>query len=279
MKRILVMGVAGMAGNTINKYLSSLNKYDIITTARNNNYIVPTFILDIETRLPILARIMKDIQPDIVINCIGLLVKQCQDDMAKAIYINSYLPHYLEMLTKNTKTKIIHLSTDCVNNGLKGNYSETDIPNETSNYGRSKALGEIVNDKDLTIRLSIIGNELKKNGTGLFHWFIKQQDKCKGFTRAYWNGITCLELAKQIDKIIDTNLTGLYHLAPDFKISKYNLLQLIAEVFNKDIVIEKDFTTKCDKSLIPSYRRNFQPILPKNYKIMLIEMKNWINKG
>ena len=275
MKKILILASAGMAGKAITKYLNNTNKYKIYTTARDSLYTYPTYELDVCKNLPKLDTIIYNIQPDVIINAIGLLVKACKENIDKAIYLNSYFPHYLEAITNNTKTKIFHLSTDCVFSGKKGNYSETDIPDETSNYGRSKTFGEIINDKDLTIRMSIIGNELKKNGTGLFQWFTKQEGNCRGYTRAYWNGITCLELAKQINKIINTNLTGLYHLAPDFKISKYDLLKLIAKVFNKDIIIEKNDNFIQDKTLVNNRKREYDPKIP-SYEIQLQKMKEFI---
>ena len=275
MKRILILGSAGMAGHVITKYLNSTNKYKIYTTARDSLYTYPTYELDVYKNLPKLDTIIYNIEPNIIINCIGLLVKTCKENIDKAIYLNSYLPHYLEAITNNTKIKVIHLSTDCVNLGTKGSYSENDIPDEVSNYGKTKAFGEIKNDKDLTLRLSIIGNELKKNGTGLFQWFMKQEGKCSGYTRVLWNGITCLELAKQINKIIDTNLTGLYHLAPDFKISKYELLKLIAEVFNKNIIIEKNNNFVQDKTLVNNRKKEYDPKIP-SYKTQLKEMKEFI---
>ena len=274
MKKVLVLGNMGMAGNTIYSYLKFLNKYIVFGVAREK-YDYNTFVLDVKENFNKLISIIIKYQPHIIINCIGVLVKNSELNPDNAIYINGYFPHYLETITKNTKTKIIHLSTDCVNNGLKGNYSENDVPNETSNYGRSKALGEIINDKDLTIRMSIIGNEIKKNGTGLFHWFMQQEGRCNGFSRVLWNGITCLELAKQIDKIIGTNLTGLYHLAPDFKISKYELLKLITKVFNKNIIIEKNNDFIQDKTLVNNRKKEYDPKIP-SYEIQLNEMKKFI---
>ena len=277
MKRILILGSAGMAGHTIYKYLSSLDKYEILTTARNDKYISPNFIIDIERELIRLKAIIYIHRPDIIINCIGILVKEANDNPLKAIYVNSYFPHWLEETTKNIKTKIIHLSTDCVFDGKKinGGYNESNVPNETNWYGKSKSWGEIINDKDLTIRLSIIGDELKPNGTGLFHWFMKQKGTIKGFTKAYWNGILTLELAKQLEKIIDSkyDLRGLYQLVPDFKIAKYDLLHLIQKIFNKnDVVMLQNNDFIQDKTLINNRKDEYDPKIP-SYEQQLIEMK------
>jgi len=175
MKKILILGSAGMAGHMITRYLLSLKKYNLYTLARNDKYVYANYYIDIQKELDMLKPVIDTIKYDIIINCIGLLVSQAKENLKKALYINYVFPHWLENRTKNMNTKIIHLSTDCVFLGTKGNYTETDKPDEISNYGMSKILGEIKNEKDLTLRLSIIGSELKKDGSGLFEWFMKQK--------------------------------------------------------------------------------------------------------
>jgi len=272
--KILILGSRGMAGHTIYDYLKSLNKYEIVTMARTN----ADYNFDIIESPQNILDIIKDNQYDIIINCIGLLVKASEDCPAEAIYVNSYFSHLLEEVGKITGVKIIHLSTDCVNDGSKGSYLETDTPTETSWYGRTKAMGELKNNKDLTLRLSIIGDELKE-GTGLFEWFMRQKGDIKGYSNVLWNGITTLELAKQIDKIINlpNSLTGLYHLAPSFNISKYDLLCLIKEIFEKEIAIGSDPTVIQDKTLHNSRTFEYNPLIP-SYEQQLTEMKEWLSK-
>jgi len=275
MLKVLVLGANGMAGSMITKYLSSLNKYNIKTSARKDS----DYNLDIETDLDLLLIAIKDFEPDIIINCIGLLIKTCNDYPNRAIYVNSYFPHWLEKITKNTLTKVIHLSTDCIFDGTQGNHLETDKATETSWYGKTKAMGEIINNKDLTLRLSIIGTELKSNGVGLLNWFLQQSGIVSGFTHCFWNGITTLELAKQIDTIIEnkSELSGLYHLAPDFKINKYNLLVLAKNIWNKDkIKIFKKSDFLQDKTLINSRKKEYDPMIP-NYEIQLKELYKFTN--
>jgi len=277
MKNILILGAAGMAGHMIHKYLKTFPEYNVISTARNEKYIIPDYNIEALEDTDRLAQIIKSQNIDIVINCIGLLVKDCNLNAEKGFHINSCFPHYLEDITENTKTKIIHLSTDCVFSGKKGNYSETDIPDETNNYGRYKSIGELENDKDLTLRMSIIGNELKSNGSGLFEWFMRQEGTVKGYNKCLWSGITTLELAKQIKKIIElpTNLSDLYHLVPDFSISKYELLTLIGKIFNKKIIIECDDSIEKNKILINNRKEEYCPNIP-DYYIQLQELKEFI---
>ena len=273
MKKILILGSNGMAGHTIFSYLSSLNKYEIITVARK----MADYSIDIEKNLDYLEDIILYDEFDIIINCIGKLVKASEQDPENAIWINSYFPHWL---SKNTKGKVIHLSTDCVFSGKKGHYKDTDIADGIGIYARSKVLGELNTKKDLTIRMSIIGNELKKEGSGLFEWFMRQKGTIKGFSECFWSGITCLELAKAIDKLINSDITGLYQLAPNYKISKYNLLNLIKAIWNKqDITILKDCSVKHDKSLINSDKLIPNYKMPISYTTMLEEMKEEIEKN
>lgn len=273
--KILIIGSNGMAGHMIVRYLNSLNKYTIKTSARSNS----DYNLDVENDLDLLLNAIKDFEPDIIINCIGLLIKACNDNPDRAIYVNSYFPHWLEKIAKNTRTKVIHLSTDCIFDGTQGNHLETDKATETSWYGRTKNMGEIINNKDLTLRLSIIGTELKSNGVGLLNWFLNQEGIVNGFTNCYWNGITTLELAKQIDTIIENrpNLSGLYHLAPDFKINKYNLLVLAKNIWNMDkvqIFKKSDFCQ--DKTLINSRKNEYNPEIP-DYETQLKELYKFTN--
>ena len=272
-KKIMILGASGMAGHTIADYLRSTEKYEeLCLIDKNEEYITPTYIIDVEKDLEELKDIIDTIKPDIIINCIGLLVKACESHQHKGVWINSLFPHFLSKFD----SKIIHLSTDCVFSGKRGLYEDTDRKDGKGWYALTKAIGEIINNKDLTIRMSIIGRELKDNGTGLFEWFMRQKGTIKGYDRAYWTGVTTLELAKAIDKLIDSNITGLYQLAFPHVISKYELIKLIAKIWNKtDITIERDIVNFHDKSLINSKHRIPNYKMPESYEKMLEEYYEW----
>jgi len=280
MKRVLILGASGMAGNIIYSYLRSLNgKYETGATTRKLIEGIESLVVDVEENLPDLAEIIKVAEADAIINCIGLLVKPCEECPAEAIYINSFFPQMLANITEDTKTKVIHLSTDCVFDGTieddKG-YSELHIPDERNWYGRTKALGEINNKKDLTLRMSIIGTELK-DGIGLLHWASKQKGKINGFTKHYWNGITTLELAKQIDKILDTDLSGLYHLVPQHQIKKHDLLKLMKKIFEFEYEVEEFETEIVNKILCNNRISEYDPKIP-DYETQLTELKEFTSK-
>jgi len=274
MVKVLVIGIKGMAGNVIFQSLPMLGNYDVYGIARDIEPSESVFNLDV-TDTAGLKKII-DIKFDVIINCIGILNKDAEDNPDKAIWFNSFFPHLLESLTKDTKTKVISISTDCVFSGKKGGYTEDDFKDGEGFYAQSKALGEIVNEKDLTIRTSIIGPELNKNGIGLFHWFMQQQKEISGYTQAFWSGITTIELAKVIDQVIKQDIRGLIVVAGKNKIDKYSLLVLFNKVFkNNSIVINQNPKYKVDKSM-RSIRSDFNYSVP-SYEEMIVEMKKWID--
>jgi dTDP-4-dehydrorhamnose reductase len=274
--KILLLGANGMAGHVITTGLrEDAFHFDIISVARNNSIIKPDCILDI-TDFVKLEKLVKKTQPAIIINCIGILNRSAEENPHSAVLINSYLPHFLEYITKNSNTKVIHISTDCVFSGRDGNYTEFSLKDGLGYYAQSKALGELVNNKDLTLRTSIIGPEINPNGIGLFHWFYHQNGEIKGYTNAYWTGVTTIELLNALKFVInDNNIVGLYHLVNDIKISKYQLLEILNNEFEKQAILIPDDKYKVDKSLINT-RKDFSFNI-KNYDQMIKEMKLWIN--
>lgn len=273
--KVLILGANGMAGHVITTGLreDALN-FDVFSVARNNSLINPDFLLDVTDFIQ-LEELIKKIHPDVIINCIGLLNRTAEENPHKAILINSYLPHFLEFITKNCRTKVIHISTDCVFSGKVGNYTETAFKDGIGYYAKTKALGEIVNNKDLTFRTSIIGPEINSNGIGLFHWFYQQNVEIKGYKNAYWTGITTIELLRALKTAIkDDKLVGLYHLVNNKKISKYHLLEIMNIEFKKQNILIPDGKYKIDKSLINT--RNDFSFHIKEYDEMIKEMNLWI---
>lgn len=274
MKRVFVLGAGGMAGHIIAEFLSQRKQYKIIRCARRK--ITPdTILLDI-TEFSCIEKILAKQQPDIVINCIGLLIKDSQEHIDQAILINSYLPHFLSLMGKKYGFKLIHISTDCVFSGNKGNYTENDLRDGNTPYARTKILGEIINKRDLTLRTSIIGPELTKNGSGFLHWFLTQNNEIKGFTKVFWSGVTTLELAVLINDCIVHKIKGLVNIATP-KISKFDLLLECQKIWHRDKIniIPHDSYVN-DKSLI-SCQHNLKMRSPSTYPIMLAELQTFMN--
>lgn len=278
MKKILILGAGGMAGHMVYYYLDSLQKYCLYTVCHKISLTGHSFILDIHDTNT-LTNILVDIQPDVIVNCIGVLIKGSQNSIKDAVYINAYYPHLLsDFIGKNLKSsKLIHISTDCVFSGNKGNYTFDDKKDALDVYGMTKNLGEVINERDLTIRTSIIGPELKKNGEGLFHWLFSNREakELNGYTKSVWSGVTTLELAKAIDFAITTDLIGLQQLSNNKQITKYDLLKLITDTFNLSVEIKPVDGVISDKSIISSISDYTVP----SYSVMLQDLHNFMSKN
>jgi len=271
--KILILGGQGMAGHIIASYFLKKPQYDVFYTSRDRND--PNSIYLDVTHSKSLEELIDTLKPDITINCVGILNEYASNNPTLAFQVNSLLPHQLVKLMERYQGKLIQISTDCVFSGEKGDYTENDFPDGTSIYAQSKQIGEIISDKHLTIRTSIIGPELKENGIGLFLWFMKQKGKIKGYEKVLWNGVTTLELAKAIEEMIKNNVTGLYHLGSETKISKFMLLKLFQEVYEKkDVEIIPDAAIVLDRT-IRSTRTDFHYQVP-SYQEMLLELRDWM---
>ena len=274
MRKVLIFGSTGMIGHVVYNYLASLNKYRLIGSTINNKISEETILLDIRNSEKI-KDYLKILKPDYVINCAGLLITESEKNIEDALLINSLFPNVLSRLGKKLNFKLIQMSTDCVFSGKKGNYTEESVPDGYNIYARTKMLGEINNKRDLTIRTSTIGPELKINGTGLLHWFLKQRGKINGFDNVFWTGVTTLELAKAIDEFIIQDISGLYHIVPKNKISKYELLKILSEVWGRDdIEVCPCSDYPLDKSLLNSRQDFNYPTI--DYKEMIVELQDWV---
>lgn len=271
--KILILGATGMAGHTILIYLKEAG-HEVTAFSRREFKYCDNINGEI-TDFYFLKNVIEEGNYDAIINAIGILNKDAENNKSLAILLNSYLPHFLSDITKNMKTRIVHMSTDCVFSGKTGHYAETSLRDGETFYDRSKALGELENDKDLTFRNSIIGPDLNKKGIGLFNWFMKQEGQINGYNKAIWTGVTTLTLAKAMEKALEENLTGLYNLVNNNSISKFDLLNLFNKhMKNESINILPSDAVTVDKSLINN-RNDFSFVIP-SYEKMVIEMKAWI---
>ena len=276
MKKILILGADGMAGHVMAEYLSHERGYEVFRC--DLNPLLPgTRRLDV-TEFAKLGEFARGMRPDVVINCVGLLVKASQERPDCAILINSYLPHFLSRLGRELGSRLVHISTDCVFSGNRGGYSEEDFRDGDTPYARTKALGEVVNGVDLTLRTSIVGPELKPAGSGLLHWFLTQKGTVKGYTRTYWSGVTTLELARAAEYCIRTGYSGLVNLTMKEKISKHDLLVLFREIWGRnEISIVGENGPENDRSLVCA-RGDFAFKLQSGYRGMLADMRDFMGR-
>lgn len=264
-----------MAGHLISLYFKERG-HEVVGFARQQSTLLDNTIVGDASDMPLIKKAIDEGNFDAVINCIGLLNQFAEQNTAMAVLLNGYLPHYLTEITKDIKTKVIHMSTDCVFAGNDGPYYEDTLPNGATFYDRSKAMGEINTAKDLTFRNSIVGPDIKPSGIGLFNWFMKQEGEVSGYTRAIWTGVTTYTLAKAMEQALKENLTGLYNLVNNESINKYDLLGLFNTYFRAgEVKINPNDKLQLDKSLRRK-REDFSFVVP-SYEQQVKEMREWVD--
>ena len=281
---VLVLGASGMLGNAVVRVLSENSHLAVFGTVRAepskrffNESIAKRLLsgVDVEQQ-DSLTQAFVHTRPDVVINCVGLIRKLSDvSDPLQAIPINSLLPHRLAHLCELSGARLIHISTDCVFNGDKGGYTESDSFDAKNLYGISKYLGEVSNPHTITLRTSIIGHELQ-GAHSLVDWFLSQETKCNGYTRAIFSGLPTVVLAQLIRDVVipEEMLSGVYHVAAK-PINKYELLKLIAEVYGKSIQIIPDDKLVIDRSLNADKFRIATGYVAPEWPILIRTMRSY----
>ena len=280
MEKVLVLGNKGMLGHVLYETFQAIDiseKYDVIGINRSDYHRDnKSHRLDV-LNFNELEQFIKNQGPKYIVNCIGSLVEASIKNPSLAIQTNSLLPHFLNEISEKYNFKLIHISTDCVFDGEKGMYIESDKKTEINYYGLTKNIGEIDNSRNLTIRTSIIGPELKLKTTGLFNWIISQKgETINGYSNAIWSGLTTIELSKFIIWSFDKNITGIIHATNSKGISKYDLIKLINKIFDLNIDLLKNKDYEIDKTLLNTKINNYN--FPSYIK-MIEEMKDWIDNN
>lgn len=282
--KILVLGATGMLGSTLLRNLAIRPGLSVHATTRSSNGLDRWFSSDQLTRIhpgvdadnfDSILRVLGEVRPEVVINCIGV-IKQLASakDPLVTIPINTLFPHRLALACKAAGSRLIHISTDCVFSGTKGMYTENDLSDAEDLYGRSKYLGEVAASHCVTLRTSIIGHELSTSYS-LIDWFLSQESKVRGFTKAIYTGFPTVEMARIIADYVIPNpsLNGLYQVA-SAPISKYELLQLVAERYGKAIEIEPYEQFHCDRSLDASRFRQATGYVPPPWPELVSAMSD-----
>ena len=283
MKRILILGATGMLGHKLVQAFRG--RFDTWATTRSPFARLERFGIyeqdrtisnvdanDFDTVIDAIGKC----RPDVVVNCVGI-IKQLPEshDPIVSLKINSLLPHQLGRLCRTANARLIHISTDCVFNGKKGNYTESDPSDADDLYGKTKFLGEVSGEGCLTLRTSIIGREMT-GSKSLIDWFLSHRGKkIKGFAKAVYTGLTTNRFAEIIATIIEShkNLSGLYQVSSD-PIDKYELLKMANRYYDANIDIEKDSDFFCNRSLDSTRFREAVSFTPPGWKSMIEEMAN-----
>jgi dTDP-4-dehydrorhamnose reductase len=261
--KVLVFGASGMIGSAMFRVLSEKSPdldevLDVWGTLRSSDSLEffdenmrGKMVLGVDVeKQDSMVRVFSQVKPDVVINCIGLTKHhKTAEDPLLALPINALLPHRMADLCALDGSRLIHVSTDCVFSGKKGDYIEADPPDALDLYGKCKHLGEVDYPHAITLRTSTIGHELH-SAYGLLDWFLAQKGSCKGYNRAIFSGLPNIEFARLIRDVVipRKEMRGLYHVGAT-PIGKYELLKLIAKVYGKKIDIVRDDHFKIDRSL------------------------------
>ena len=221
-----------------------------------------------------LVSVFRRVRPEAVINCVGIIkhLKEGHNPLI-SLRINSLLPHQLAELSGAFGARMVHISTDCVFTGRKGNYLESDISDAEDIYGRTKFLGEVHESHCLTLRTSIIGRELETK-LGLIEWFLSQSGQSiKGFRKAIYTGFTTMEMARVIEMVLlrQPDLHGLWQVSSD-PINKFDLLKIAQEAFGWQGEILPDDQFVCDRSLDSKRFRERAGYRPPSWQEMLKEL-------
>lgn len=278
--RFLILGGDGMLGHQLYRRLRAAHEVKVtlrqdFAAYRNYRLFEPDHAytgVDVR-RMETLLDVFAAFRPTVVVNAVGI-VKQRPDagDSTLNVEINALLPHRLALLCRATCARLIHLSTDCVFSGRKGQYRETDVPDAEDLYDRSKLLGEVLQDHCMTLRTSLIGPELKRK-TSLLEWFLAQRGTVNGYRNAIFSGFTTLEMSRIIERLAleFPNGHGLYNVS-SAPISKHDLLLLIKRKFNLGVEVVPDDALKCDRSLDSSRFRAEFGYTPPTWDQMIEEL-------
>ena len=270
--KILVLGATGLLGNAMFRSMSKMSGARVSGTIRREaarKLFAPehaaglTVVEDIENP-DALARLFDAAGPDVVINCIAV-GRPAPADPLRSIQVYSVLPRRLSHLCRLAGARLIQISSDGVFSGVRGAYTEDDLPDANDVYGVSKLLGEAAEPHAFTLRTSIIGHELQSRG-GLLEWFLSQQGHCSCYTRAIFSGFPTIVLADLIRDVViqHPDLHGIYHMATR-PISKFDLLQLVATRYGKAIELIADDRASPDRSLVAERFRQATGYLPPDW--------------
>lgn len=271
-KTVIVFGANGMLGRYIIKFFQEKKAINIIKITRNELNLLEVTAEILKNYLDNISTNNK-INKCLVINVAGIIPQTGNNNYIEYLQVNGVFPNLLSNYCISRKWKLIHSSTDCVFSGITGKYFEDSYTDGIGNYAISKIIGE---PKNCTIiRTSIIGEE-KSNYRSLLEWLRKNTNKkVDGYSDHYWNGITCLQWCKIVDKIINENLywNGIRHFNSN-TVSKYELLEYIKYVYNLNVEITDKVTgTKIDKTLLSNYDNKIYNI--PDIKTQLYELKEF----
>ena len=278
--RILVLGGDGMLGHQLLKQLSPRHTMAVTLRQDKSSYAAYGLFSDenaffgIDVRnIDRVTEVMAQFKPDAVVNCVGIIKQRPSAKQSiLSLEINALLPHRLAVLCRLAGARLVHMSTDCVFSGTKGNYQESDVSDAEDLYGRSKFLGEVDDEGCITLRTSIIGHELSRKSS-LLEWVLAQEGTVKGYQKAIFSGFTTIEMSRIIERVLQskTEAQGMFQVSSE-PIDKHSLLLLIKEHLHPSIEVVADTTVQIDRSLDSRRFREVFDYAPPSWPEMIAEL-------
>lgn len=244
MKRILIVGSNGLLGQKVSKLFSLSRAYKLLNASvENESYLEGTDYIQLDiTKRKNVMEVIDNFEPDVIINTAAITnVDFCELNKETAWNVNVKGVENLVYAAKFVDAKIIHFSSDYVFDGKKGLYTETDIPNPISYYGRTKLASENVlklsNLNYTIIRTMIlygVGKNVKSNFAIWVYENLKQNKEIRVVDDQYGNPTLVDDLAYAVLKIVEYDRNGLYHIAGSEIVSRYGFAVAIAKQFGFD---------------------------------------------
>lgn len=278
--RVLVLGADGMLGHELTRTLVAAGHLVVATTRRAPDSLTMERLAGAQIFPGVDARmhdtvtsVLAEARPAAVLNCVGIVKQRAEARHAvESIRINSLFPHQLANLCTAAAARLVHMSTDCVFSGRVGNYTEDDIPDPVDLYGRSKLLGEVTAPGCLTLRMSIVGLELTRKGS-LVEWFLRQEGRVDGWTKAGYSGLTTMELSRIVVRLLEDwpDVDGLWQISSD-RITKYDLLVMLRDALGRKVEIVPDPRVSLDRTLDSRRLRDAVKYEPPSWQSMASEL-------
>lgn len=197
-----------------------------------------------------IGKLFEFAEPDVVINCIDTSIPAYQDDISDKytnLVVNAVFPHVIAKMCEISDAKFIQMSNALVFSGTNSQYSEFDIPDAMSLYGKTKYIGEIEDQSHVTtLRCSTFGRETTTHN-GLFEQLATGSGKTLyGRLNVMSNPLTAVELAKIVVDIVEHHpvLPGVFNLGTRHAISEYQLMKTINDYFNFDVTVKPLYTSE-----------------------------------
>lgn len=284
--KVLILGSTGLIGSNILRYFASDSDIQVLSTYRKfsqKNFfeslnVQSIYFNDFSSKSKII-NLLNIHKPNFIINAIGITKHIKKFNFQKMFYLNSVLPCILDELSLKLNFKFFHISTDCVFSGIKGSYIEDDLSDAIDIYGKTKSIADYYIKNSPIFRISTIGHESFTPFNGLLNWFLNQKNSCYGFTNAFFSGITTIEFAKILKHLLSVDLQNeIYHISSE-RISKYNLLKIIRDVYKKKIDILPSNNFIIDRSLNSTKFKSKFNIKVNNWEKMLVEQNEFYQKS